>query len=171
MASRPAPAGTGISTAISAPAANPGPLSPAQARASRLQVCACVAAASDSGVHVPRAVLVIRSARPHCMPLPLLHPAGFCVQRGSAARTTTASLGPGCHISRQPPWRPQYLTGTSVLREALKYCTTRTLAPMAFSLPPHLPPTSMTPCASCPAERSYRLMVRLGRGLCLVLYG
>ena len=121
MASRPAPAGTGISTAISAPAANPGPLSPAQARASRLQVCACVAAASDSGVHVPRAVLVIRSARPHCMPLPLLHPAGFCVQRGSAARTTTASLGPGCHISRQPPWRPQYLTGTSVLREALKY--------------------------------------------------
>ena len=121
MASRPAPAGTGISTAISAPAANPGPLGPAQARASRLQVYACVAAASDSGVHVPRAVLVIRSARPHCMPLPLLHPAGFCVQRGSAARTTTASLGPGCHISRQPPWRPQYLTGTSVLREALKF--------------------------------------------------
>ena len=72
-----------------------------------------------------RAVLVIRSARPHCMPLPLLHPAGFCVQRGSAARTTTARHGLGLCTARQPPWRPRQLTGTSVLREALKFCLTR----------------------------------------------
>ena len=125
MASRPAPTGTGISTAsalITAPAANPGPLGPAQARASRPQVYACAAAASNSGMHVPRARGAGDQERP--APLPKCDPAGFCGQCGSAARTTTASQGPYFYTARQPPWRPRHLTGTSVLREALKFTGT-----------------------------------------------
>ena len=124
MAGRPAPTGAGISTApvlimITAPAANPGPLGPAKARASRLQVYACAAAASNSGMHVPRA----RGAgdQEHPALLPLFDPAGFCGHHGSAVRTTTASQGPVFYTARQPPWRPRHLTGTSVLREALKF--------------------------------------------------
>ena len=63
---------------INAPAAKPGPLGLAQARASRLQVYACTATASNPDMHhdAPRAVLVIRSARPHCPHLTPPHLAG-----------------------------------------------------------------------------------------------
>ena len=124
MASRPAPTGTGISTApalIYAPAANLEPLGPAKARASRLQVYARAAAASNSGMHVPRARGAGDQERPGL--LPPFDPAGFFGHHGSAARTTTASQGPVFYTALQPPWRPRHLTGTSVLREALKFVT------------------------------------------------
>ena len=117
---QPAPAGTSISAAsalITAPAAKPGPLGPARARASRLQVYACAAAASHSGMHVPRGA----GDQERPAPLPPFDPAGAGGHRGSAARTTTARRGPVFYKARQPPWRPRHLTGTSVLREALKY--------------------------------------------------
>ena len=69
--------------------------------------------------------------------LPLFDPAGFCGHHGSAVRTTTASQGPVFYTARQPPWRPRHLTGTSVLREALKFPLLYPTFYIEFTIPRH----------------------------------